>query len=84
MTEEIYKDGQSITVRIRVPLIVNPEPNFKSTEETRRELEKVTYNPPGVPLKIAESKVIRDSRWYRTNKGWINSLALVGQPVNIL
>ena len=79
LCEDQVKFGADIT------LVVNPElPSFKSTKEVLKEMESFSNLPAGIPVKVQESKMIRGNRWYKTNRGWINSLALAGKTVRVL
>lgn len=82
--ETHFEPGVTIQANRELMAITNPEPNFKSTDEVLKELGRSSTVPPGVPIKILDSKVFRLNRWYKTDRGWINSLALAGAIVREL
>ena len=78
------KSGQRVSFKKDVALVSNPEPNFKDTDEVMAEIMKFGNLLPGVPVVIKESKLLRGDRWYKTNQGWINSMAFAGNEPKVL
>jgi len=74
----LVKGGVTIIVSATIPSVTDPEPDDYS--EALQEIKQIQ---PFTPLKIYGVRVARNKRWYNTDYGYINEIALYGKEVQI-